>query len=82
VLIDSGSILGCVPCSLGLTLRNGYIACGGGCLPFTISTVSLEFRSGSFLYGIHINMQSTSIIIGGGSSVESSDIATLSTINM
>ena len=82
VLIDSGSILGCVPCSLGLTLRNGYIACGGGCLPFTISVVSLEFRSGSFLYGIHVNVMSTSIIVGAGSSMESSDVATLSTMNM
>ncbi len=82
VLIDSGSILGCVPCSLGLTLRNGYIACGGGCLPFTISAASLEFRSSSFLYGIHINIMATAIIIGGGSSIESSDVATLSTMNM
>jgi hypothetical protein len=81
-LIDSGSILGCVPCVLGLTLRNGYPACGGKCDPFTISTNSLEFRSGSFMYGIDIRVISPAILIGAGSSIESSDLATLSTINM
>jgi len=34
------------------------------------------------MYGIYIRIISPAIIIGAGSSIESSDVATLSTVNM